>query len=192
MIHFRQATGVLTLALAWSSVAWGKAQETPQSSRDYCVKVRDGKGAEYAAYLRDVTVKLAQVRVDSGVYSAFVLTQAVAPAGRSARCVYHLVYRSLGFPPEQPSPEQTEADMKKAGITTSRAAMLAKRDELSIRVSADIWRGRAMTGRTGKGGYARLNYYKTRPGMLNDWVRLETTGWKLLADSLAGSMPGTS
>jgi len=192
MIKLGQVTGVLALGIAWSSIAWSQAQETPRFSRDFCVKVRDGKAAEYAAYLRDVTTKLAKVRVESGMYSSFVLAESVVPAGRSARCDYHIVYGSIGFPPESPSAEQTVADMKKAGITMTREAMVAKRDDLSFLVSTDIWRAQTGVGRTEKGGYARLNYYKTKPGMAGEWVRMETTGWKLLAESVATSMPGTS
>jgi hypothetical protein len=108
--------------------------QPPSFSRDICVKVRDGKGAEYAAFLRDTTMKLAKVRLDAGMYSSFVIAQAVEPVGRSARCDYHIVYGFVGFPPENPSAEQTASDMKKAGIAMSGEQVAAKRGELSYLV----------------------------------------------------------
>ena len=68
-----------------------EAPEPPCFRRDCCVKGREGKGAEFAEYLR---------------------------AGKSARGGYHLVSGSIGFPPEVPSAEQTAADLKKAGIVS--------------------------------------------------------------------------
>src|SRR6266567_968281 len=185
MIKLPKATVVFALGV-FCFVGLGQAQEAPRFSRDLCVKVKDGKGAEYAAFLRDVTTKLVKVRMDAGMYSSFVIAQAVAPAGRSARCDYHLVYGSIGFPPEGRGAEQTAADMKKAGIAMSREQMNAKRDDLSFLVGVDIWRGQQSVGAAAKGGYARLNYYKTKPGAtLGDWVRMESTGWKPLAESMA-------
>src|SRR5688500_1529208 len=34
-----------------------------------------------------------------------------------------------------------------------------------------------------KGGYARINYDKVQPGKVADWARLESTGWKQLAEA---------
>lgn len=183
MIRFVQVAGVLALGLAWNSMAFG--QEPTEYIRDTCVKVRDGKAAEYSDYLRD-SAKLAKVRVDSGVYGAYIIAQASYPTGRSARCDYHLVISWNKFPGEAPTPEQTEADMKKAGISMSRTARAAKGAELSYIVGADLMRGRAGAGAgVVKNGYARVNYFKIKPGMQGDWVRLETTGWKPLAESAA-------
>lgn len=192
MPKLAKVNGALALWTALTITAFGQTSEQPRYSRDYCVKVRDGKGAEFSAFLRDVTLKLGRARVESGSAASFVVAEAVAPAGRAARCDYHIVYGYIGFPPEPPDAAQTEADMKKAGLTMSRMAMIQKRDELSLLVSMDIWRGRATAGRTEKGGYARLNYYKTNPGMMADWIRMESEGWKKLAEDVAASMPGMS
>jgi hypothetical protein len=155
------------------------------------VKVRDGKGEEFSAYLRDVTTKLARVRLDTGVYSSFLIAQAVAPAGRSAHCDYHIVYGSMGFPAEAAGPEQTAADLKKAGITMTREQVVDRRDELSYLVGVDVWRGQESVGISVKSGYARLNYYKTKPGMsVGEWARMESTGWKLVAEAVAKEKPG--
>jgi hypothetical protein len=120
MIRFVQVVGVLALGLAWNSMAVG--QEPTEYIRDTCVKMRDGKAAEYSEFLRD-SAKLAKVRVDSGVHGAHIIAQATYPTGRSARCDYHLVISWDRFPGEAPAAEQTEADMKKAGISMSRTAL---------------------------------------------------------------------
>jgi len=185
MIKF---AGLLALGLAIAS-----AQDTPQYTRVNCVKVRDGKEAEYATFLRDTAMKLSKVRVDSGLYASAIYAQAAIPAGRAARCDYHVVFVTNGFPAETPSDAQTEADMKKAGIKMTREAMVAKRNELTYLVSTELWRTRAQVGAgVAKGGYARLNYCKTKPGMLAEWMTLETSGWQKLAESRAKDAPGTS
>ena len=185
MLKSIKVSGAVALGLFCCSIASGQAQEQPRFGRDYCVKVRDGKAQEYAAFLRDVSAKLAKVRVESGVIASFVIAQAVAPAGRSARCDYHIVSTYNGFPPEGPGAEQTAADMKKAGISMTREAMIAKRDELSYLVGMDIWRWRERIGPTTKGAYARVNYDKVHPGMGAEWLNMEATGWKQLAEAAA-------
>jgi hypothetical protein len=176
-------SSVLALGLICSSTAFGQAQAPPLFARDNCVKVRDGKGAEYRAHLENVTLKLARYRVESGQAVSFALTQAVSPAGRSARCDYHIVYTYAGFPPEPSVGEQNAADMKKAGIDMTYAAMAAKRDELSFLVGTDTWRWRERVGRSAKGAYARMNYDKIHQGMQQEWLRMEGSGWKQLAEA---------
>ena len=178
MNPYARFSGVLTLGILCCSMASSQTQAQPFFGRDTCVKVKEGKAREYAAYLQEVTVKLAKVRVDAGVIASYTIAQAVAPIGRAARCDYHIVAGYNGFPPEAPSAEQTAADMKKAGISISREAMLAKRDELSNLVGVDTWVYRERVGTPQKGGYARINYDKIHPGMGGEWATLESTGWK--------------
>ena len=186
MIKFVRFSGLLALAVFCCSVASAQAQEPQRYSRDTCVKVKEGKWEEYTAYQRDVSTKLAKVRVEEGAYASYALAQAVVPTGRSARCDYHIVVGYLGFPPEAPGPEKLAADMKKAGIAMSREAMFAKRDQLVDLVGVDIWQWRERVGAMPeKGSYARLNFYKIKPGMTNEWVRSESTGWKPLAEAAA-------
>lgn len=185
MIKSIKGCGAFALGLFCCSIAFGQAQEPARFSRDYCIKVRDGKAQEFSAYLRDVTVKLAKVRVEAGAVASFTIAQAVAPAGRSARCDYHLVYTYVGFPPEEPGAEQTAADMKKAGIFMTHEAMLAKRAELIYLAGMDIWRWRERVGQSTKGAYARINFDKVHPGMAAEWLDLESNGWKQLAEVAA-------
>ena len=189
MFHLTRSTVVFALGILGCALS-APAQEQPAYRVDDCVKVRDGKGLEYAGYLRDVSTKLARVRLDAGIYSLFVIAQAVTPAGRSARCDYHIVFGYVGFPKEPRTPEQTEADMKTAGIAMTREQMIAKRDELSYLVGVDIWRARDGVGASAKGAYARLNYYKIKSGMAGEWVDMESKGWKPLAEAVAKQTPG--
>ena len=174
---------MLTIGISCCFLASSQTQDQQFYGRDICVKVKEGKAQEYATYLRDVTVKLAKIRVDAGAIASYMIAQAVAPTGRAARCDYHLVAGYNGFPPEAPSEEQTAADMKKAGISMNREAMFAKRDELSYLVGVDIWMYRERVGTSQKGGYARINYDKVHPGMGAEWATLESTGWKQLAEA---------
>ena len=82
---------VMVLMFTGGSTAIAQ-QPAPYYTRANCIKVRDGKGPEYAAYLRDVTTKLAKYRVDSGMAAAFTASQAVFPAGRAAMCDYIIAY----------------------------------------------------------------------------------------------------
>ena len=176
-------SSAFALGLLCSSTAFGQAQGPALFAQDICVKVRDGKMQEYRAFLQNVTAKLAAVRVESGAYASYAIAQAVAPAGRSARCDYNLVTTYAGFPPDGPGAEQTAADMKKGGIAMSREAMIAKRDELSYLVGIDTWRWRERVGRSAKGAVARINYDKVQSGMTGEWLSLESNGWKQLAEA---------
>ena len=150
-----------------------------------CVKVKDGKGAEFRAFLTDVSTKLNKSRVDAGEVAAYIVAASVAPSGRSARCDYHLVAAYNGIPPELNAPGKLDADLKRAGINMTGEQLATKRDSLSYLVSRDTWRTRDMVGAGAtKGGYVRVNYYKVHPGKQADYLTAETTGWKLVAEEL--------
>ena len=183
---------VAALALTGGSIALAQ-QTAPYYSRLNCVKVRDGKGPEYAAYLRDVTAKLGKYRVDSGMVAAFSVSQAVFPAGRAAMCDYIIAYLSNGFPPETPTPEQADADYMKAGVTMTRQERTAKLNELTYLVKTEMWRRSNSVGApVVKGSYLRVNYFNVKPGMGADWMAMEANGWKQLAEAAATEVPGTA
>src|SRR3974390_1886914 len=106
MRSFRSA-GLLIVVSVSCSLA--PAQEKPQYLRVQCVKVADGKFAEFDAILAE-NRKLAKVRVDSGRSVGSLVARAVYPAGRSAACDYHFVEAYDGFPPEAASAQQAQAD----------------------------------------------------------------------------------
>lgn len=178
------------LALCMGSVAIAGAQEPTGYLNDYCVKVEPGKGAEYRAFLRDVSSKMGQVWVDSGLLSTWAVGRAIAPVGESARCDYHIYVGTEGFPPEALAPEQVEAGMKKAGLTMSRQQMLEKRRSLTRFIGRDLWQGQARVGLVEQGSYVRLNFYKAAPGTLGDWIELESNGWKKLVEEASKETPG--
>jgi len=183
---------VAALVLTGSSLALAQ-QTAPYYTRANCVKVRDGKGGEYAAYLRDVTAKLAKYRVDNGMVAGFTVSQAVFPAGQAAMCDYLISYGSNGFPQEPPTPEQTDADYKKAGINMTRQERTAKLNELTYLVKTELWRRVDSAGGTvAKGNYYRVNYFNVKPAMGADWVANQSNGWKQLAEAGAAEVPGTA
>ncbi|HXK06656.1 MAG TPA: hypothetical protein VMS37_29945 [Verrucomicrobiae bacterium] len=167
------------------------AQQKTQFLRLQCVKVADGKSAEFEAVLPE-NRKLAKVRVDSGRTAYSIVSRAVYPAGRSAACDYHFVEAYDGFPPEAASPEQAQADFKKSGITMSQEEYRAKLLGSSYLVSQELWRLRGGYGDVSKGSYVRINYNKVKPGMGTEYLKWENTGWKQLAEAAAKEIPGTS
>lgn len=168
--------------------AFGQTQR-PGYVRDLCVKARAGKLTELREFLLDPVTKSAKYRIDDGTYSWFIVAQAVAPAGSEARCDFRLVYGTAGFPPEQNL--MTTEELRKAGVGMTVEQRNAKRDELSYLVATDYWISRDLVGSSVKGGYVRINYYKTKPGMAAEWTRAEQGGWKQLAQAFAKDKPGT-
>jgi len=186
---FRKVTR-LFLTTAGCLVIAAAQDQTPYV-RDACVKAAPGKSAEVAAMLHDVTAKLMRVRIDAGHAAWWLALSAVVPAGAAARCDYHVVTGYVGFPPETPTPEQTTAELKKAGLNMTSGEYVAKRDSLSSLINVDLWRGVTAVGpNLETGQYARLNYYNVKPGEMAAFLKLETTGWKPFVESLKDSRVG--
>ena len=174
--------------LAIGSVSVLGAQQPTTYVYDYCVKVKPGNGAEFSAHLRDVESKLAQTTVGSGRYLSWGVGRAIAPAGESARCDYHIFVRTAGFPADPPLTLPAEADLKQAGITLSPQQVSERRQEIAQLVSVNLWQSRGVVGQVEQGNFLRLNYYKA--SNVAEWAELETTGWKGLAEEAAKDMPG--
>jgi len=186
------ATRARLLAFAGVSIAVGFAASTsqaqgpsaPPTARDYCIKVAPGKGAEYTAFLRDVTVPLAQARADAGEFAWFAVSRGVVPAGSSASCDYRVAYGYKGLPPEDMSTEALDAALKRAKLTLTADQLIAKRTSLTSLVSAEIWYQLDSIGPPAeKGSYLRLNHYKVQNGEMDEWLRMERTYWKALMDA---------
>jgi len=183
------SVGLVMVVSVWASQA--PAQEKSQYLRIQCVKITDGKLAEFDAILPE-NRKLAKVRVDSGRSTLSLVARAMYPAGRSATCDYHFVDVFDGFPPEAASPQQLQADFEKSGITLSQVEYRAKLLGSSYLVSQELWRYRGGIGSVSKGTYVRINYNKVKPGMGAEYLKFENTGWKQLAEAAAKDIPGTS
>jgi hypothetical protein len=174
-----------TLTGAFGAVGVSAQGQPPQGTvREYCVKVAAGKAAEYAAFLRDVTVPLNQSRADAGEFSWFAAVQGTVPAGSSARCDYRLAYGYKGDPPEEISGPGLDAALKRAKLTLTGDQLAARRSALVSLVAVEIW---GEVDRIGdppqKGSYIRFNRYRTKSGEFNEWLRMERTYWKPLMDA---------
>ena len=172
------------LALVSSTAGFAQGQTEPRTVRDYCIKVAPGKGAEYEAFLRDVTLPLARARADAGEFNWFLVMSGVVPAGSSAPCDYRAVYGYKGLPPEAPSKEALAAGLKRAKLTMTVDDMVAKRNALTHLVGMDIWFGQDNLGQPAeKDNYIQLNHYNLKPGELDEWIRLEKTYWRALMEA---------
>lgn len=185
--HMKRLLNLCWILLVLLPVAHVNAQSMG-TIRVLCIKAREGKAAELRKFLLDPTTKLAKYRVENGTYSSFAIAEAVAPAGRSARCDYHLVYGNDGPPAETKA--STDEEFRQAGVGMTVAERNAKRDEVSTLISTEYWASRDMVGTMMKGGYARLNYFKVKAGAQAEWVREERSGWKQLAEAWAKDTPG--
>ena len=160
------------------------AQTPVPHVRTICVKVAPGKTAEYEAYLRDISLKLLRARVDAGELLGAEVLRSVEPVGTSARCDYLLVWEYNGFPGEMSTADRTNALLKKLGMKMTAAELAAKRDSLSTLVGMELWRNVDMVpADEAKGGYLRLNLYKTKPGKVQAWVDSEKNEWKPLVEA---------
>ena len=173
----------IAFALAALTSIYAFAQTPNRHTVVNCVKVKEGKNAEYRAYLAEYNTKLYKSRVEAGEVAAYIVAASVSPVGTSARCDYHLVAAYNGIPADPNVPGKLDADLKRAGINTTSDQMAAKRDSLSTLVSRQIWRTRDSVGAGAqKGGYVRVNYYKVHAGKQAEYLTAETTGWKVLAE----------
>ena len=123
------------LSLSWLAMlllpaVFGQAQPLGYV-RDLCVKAHPGKLSGLRAFMLDPVAKASKYRVDGGTYSWVVIAEAVAPAGREARCDFRIVYGSAGFPAEQNL--MTTEELNKAGVGMTVEQRNAKRDELCYR-----------------------------------------------------------
>ncbi|MBL8232789.1 MAG: hypothetical protein JNL98_30095 [Bryobacterales bacterium] len=183
MSKILQTTIVAALAALTINHAFGQTPGPRRHAVINCVKVKDGKNAEFRAYLNDVTAKLYKSRVDTGEVATYIVAAAVSPVGRAARCDYHLVATYNGIPAEVNAPGKLDADLKRAGLNMTAEQLAARRDSLSTLVSRETWRTREMVGGGAqKGGYGRVNYFKIHQGMTADFVAAEESGWKPYAE----------
>lgn len=167
-----------------ASTALAQGQGDPPTSRNSCIKVAPGKGAEFREFLRDVVVPMAQVRADAGEFDWFMAARGIVPAGSSATCDYRLVYLYKGLPPEPPSRESLEPSLKAAKLNMTWEQFVAKRGALTSLVATEIWtRVDSVGPRPEKGSYLRVNHYKVNSGEWSEWVRMERTYWKPLVEA---------
>lgn len=180
------------LSLLWILLVLGPAvfaqAQSAGSIEVTCIKARDGKLGELRSYLMETSAKVGKYRVDSGHLSSYAISEAVAPAGRSAPCDFHIVHGFSGAPKQALA--MTDETLKRAGVSHTAAQGSAKRNEVSYLVSRQYWRVHDVVGTLVKGGYVRLNYFKTNPGAQAEWLRMERSGWKQMAEVWAKETAG--
>lgn len=171
-------------ALLLAGAGHAQTQQPVQFVRDFCIKVVDGKAGELSTFMGDVTSKLIKARVDDGAAAWGVIARVVSPAGRTARCDYHVIYGYRDKLPEPPDLASTEAALKHAGLNMTGAEWAARRDSLSRLVSTETMRTVAAVEMPGRPAYVRMNHYKIRTGQSTaSWVDFERSNWKPLVEA---------
>ena len=155
MVSYRLLLGA-ALAAALSAPLF--AQQAPTGFHSInCVKVRDGKGAEFSAWLEGTVQKVAQSGVDSGRIAGWLALRTQIPQGSDAQCDYVLVTFYKGLPNEPLGSAAVTEMLKKAGVAMTEKEYRDKRDTMSYLVYNNITQYQALVGQAKKGGYLVFN-----------------------------------
>ena len=181
------------LFIAGSSTA--TAQEQPESPGFHsvaCVKVRQGKMADFKTLVNGTFVKFEQSRVDSGAISSWLVLRTVVPAGRNATCDYAFVTFYSGLPNAPMNDEEMAAAFKKAGISGSLEEMQQQRRADGYLVYNSISRTALHVGAAKKGDYILVNEMSV-PNE-REWIANEKKLWQpIFEDGVKdGSVDGWS
>ena len=147
-----------------------------------CVKVEHGKNAEFRQFVNDGSMKIAQVRADSGKIYSWTLLRNVMPAGTDARCDFTFSTVYEGAPPAPVDRVGLADALKTAGLKMTAMEYVAKRDSVSHLVAQEMWRMRVREGSFQKGQYLYLNHMKVHDGPA--YTKFETEVWHPLAKQL--------
>jgi hypothetical protein len=145
-----------------------------------CVKVRDGKMAEYREFLGE-SHKLGQALANSGRMTVGLRLRSIMPAGEAAMCDFVFVSEYKGIPPKPQGPDELGAYLQKAGISMSAAEFVAKRSSLTKLVASEIDQTVIGVGKIEKGDYAYVNHMKVHD--MANWMELERSIWKPMAEA---------
>lgn len=150
-----------------------------------CVKVERGKQREFREHVTGPMKKLAQMRIDKGTLLSWSLLRTVVPAGDEAPCDYSIVYTAQGSPYQIPGREQTEKDLKAAGVTMSVDQYYQGQYQLAKLASRIIWQNHHRVGTIEKGNHLYLNWMKVHdtPG----YVKFEREVWLPMAEAMVKS-----
>lgn len=149
------------------------------------VDTHPGKNQEWRQLVRNVSMKIAQMRADSGEIISWTLLRSRYPTGQADRADYIISVISSGNPKSNSS---TFAErMESAGVDMSWEEYVAKRRETSSLVDVELWRPRIYNGETQVGNFLTLNLMK-----VHDWEKIgETTNtWSPMSKEMIknGSM----
>lgn len=180
-MNIPRVLAALLTAATCSAAALSQQQQPAGYHTVLCIKVNPGKDAEHRKWWDEEGKKLTQAIVESGQVAAYYRLRAVAPSGTSAPCDVLTVSVYPGLPPEPPTPEQREALLKKAGITSAEEFQ-ARGNATRTVVSSEIFQNQLALGTMKKGDYVAVSYMKT--AHINDWITMEKTIWQPLADAM--------
>src|SRR5262245_62377903 len=143
----------------------GQTPATPVTTQSLAyIKVPVGKSEEFLKFVREASLKIAQVRADAGEIVSYTVLRSVYPAGEEARANF-LVSTLMEGPPRRPvTRDDTEKNLKKAGVTMSVGDYYAKRDSLTTLVALEMWQPKTYVGGLKKGQYLFINMMKARDG----------------------------
>ena len=165
-------------------------QPPPPYQTVVCTKLRPGKtAAEYRQFVTDTTLKVQQARAEAGEIVSWSLLRSVMPAGDEARCDYLSSTLTEG-PPREQRLELLAEGLKKAGVKSTTAEYIARRDSLTRLVSIELWRPVIRVGQPQKGNYLYLNYMRVHDAA--EYRKFENTVWKPMAEEWVktGAMSG--
>ncbi len=181
-------TGLRTLAGAVVLTALSfplLSQQAPPTTGYHtvqCIKTKPDKGLEYRKWAESELHKSAQVLVDSGRLSSWLLVRAVVPAGSANACDYVVILIYPGLPPQPLGIEDLGAVLKKAGLTMTPEEYVQHRDSVSTLVYSAIWQNLVSVGSMQKGDYLIVNEMKA-PNP-EDWVAYERKMWQPVAEQM--------
>lgn len=180
-----------TLAVVTVSPLQGQQPATPDYYQTlHYIKVPPSSRTEFEKMIKDVSIKIAETRVNAGEIVSWTLLRAVMPAGSEARADYLISTLYQGVPPAPLDRGANEALFKKAGLTTSFDEFLAIRDRTSSLVAAELWRPLSRVGAPKKGHYVVVNQMKAKDA--EPYANFEQTIWRPIAEQIVkdGGMSG--
>jgi len=171
-------------ALAAAFSATLLAQQAPTGYHSVaCLKVKPENNTEFRKWAAGDAHTLAQSRVESGIYSGWLLLRSVIPTGASAECDYVVVSMYPGTPPHPAGLDELEADLKKAGMAMTAQQYVDRRNSLTTVISTSLSQNRAFVGTSKKGDYYVVNYMKA--ANLEDYIAWEKKAWQPFAEAMA-------
>ena len=173
---------LLTVSAIWMMAGHLEAQQQPLYYQTLnCVKVMPGKAREFTQFVRDTSMKVAQMRADAGEILTWSLLGSVMPAGQEARCSHIIATLYEGLPRAPLGPEGFEKALQKAGVNMTGSDWTAKATSLSRLVSTEMWRHRIRVGAPHKDHYLFLNYMKVHDAP--EYNDFENNIWRPMAEA---------
>jgi hypothetical protein len=180
-----------TLAVVTVTSLQGQQPAVPEFYQTlHYIKVPQASRTEFDKMITDVSIKIAETRVNAGEIISWTLLRAVMPAGSEARADYLVSTLYQGVPPEPRDQSANVALFKKAGMTMSYDAFLTLRDRTSSLVATELWRPGSRVGAPQKGHYVVINQMKAKDA--EAYANFEQTMWRPIAEQIVkdGGMSG--